>query len=617
MAKALFHSPETREKITKRYQETIPILTDRLKAMQQSDYVKEIKRLYKDIQHEITEPWEKVIRARPPGKPIWLHKAIGVAQRKRRKAAKKWHLAINKVQQWTDVEVTSEASRANDELKKQKLKVRKLSRQAKAKFDHSVKQKLQEAGITAQSRAVCKDKRGKALRQTEAAKRGKQLWPADFTAFMGQQQGGGDAITPRRFKIDSRKFRRRLKRAIKSMEKNKAVGVDNIHAEMMQVVPDLFASLLTQWWLIMGRTRITPDEWNTGILVPLYKEGEHHEPSSYRPLCMLSHVRKVLEKVVISELEEITKTERMQFGFQARLSTLQAAVDVAAQLEIDEFILAAILDLTKAYDRVSRQVLINKLEELGVPRDLINQIMIFLLPLSVTTAGDVKSACAILMVGLVQGGKASPALFRIYINDLADLRGAIGMNGEGGGPSTRDPGKLVADDVILLAKSETKLQNLLDICTTWERENNLDWKPAKCSIIVPKLEGESYSYSLAEQAVPVRLAATYLGLTISCTGFKKESGEALEQKCRRAFSATIGQPFFGCALPTKTIGALYRMNVRSILMYGVMLASNVEELIEIDEKCLNHMFKKLLYTTYPLSRTLLHRLCIRLRIPRC
>lgn len=43
---------------------------------------------------------------------------------------------------------------------------------SKKKFEQSVKQSLQEAGITEQSRAVCKYRRGKAFRQAEAAKRG-------------------------------------------------------------------------------------------------------------------------------------------------------------------------------------------------------------------------------------------------------------------------------------------------------------------------------------------------------------------------------------------------------------------------------------------------------------
>lgn len=55
-------------------------------------------------------------------------------------------------------------------------------------------------------------------------------------------------------KKDSRKFRRRLKREIKSMALNKAVDTDSNHSEMLQTAPNLFASLLTQWWRVVGKS---------------------------------------------------------------------------------------------------------------------------------------------------------------------------------------------------------------------------------------------------------------------------------------------------------------------------------------------------------------------------
>lgn len=207
---------------------------------------------------------------------------------------------------------------------------------------------------------------------------------------------------------------------------------------MLQIAPDLLASLLTQWWILVGQNGVVPEDWNTGIMVPLFKKGEQRSPFSYRPLWMPIHVRKIIEKVVVEKLEEITVTDRMKSVFQARINTLMAEVDISAKLETSEYILPAIMDLTKAYDKVSRQILLRKPEHLGVPTDLINQIMIFLLPLTVSTAGDVTKVTDLLTIGLTQGETASPALFRIYINDLASrLRKAAGRNERGDDPPQR------------------------------------------------------------------------------------------------------------------------------------------------------------------------------------
>lgn len=198
------------------------------------------------------------IRARPTRNPIWYNKTIKAAHRKRGRAAKRWHSLALEARRWEDGVVDARVFRAHEELKLHKKNVRQLERQARARHEAGVRQWMKEAGLSDQSRAVKKDRRGKALRQAEGAKRGKQLKPSDFTKFMGEQQVGGEKISPRTFKVDSRKFRRRVKRAIRNMARNKVVGIDSIHSEMLQTALDVFASLLAQWWIVIGQTGIVP-----------------------------------------------------------------------------------------------------------------------------------------------------------------------------------------------------------------------------------------------------------------------------------------------------------------------------------------------------------------------
>lgn len=125
------------------------------------------------------------------------------------------------------------------------------------------------------------------------------------------------------------------------------------------------------------------------------------------------------------------------------------------------------MDLANAYDKVVRQLLLDKLVDKGVPVNLVNQLRVFLLPLLVHTAGDITRTIATLTTGLVQGGTASPSLFRFFINDVAEeMRAVMATERDGTGTSSLDdPGKLVADDVILIANSAGTMQQLLDVCT--------------------------------------------------------------------------------------------------------------------------------------------------------
>lgn len=106
-------------------------------------------------------------------------------------------------------------------------------------------------------------------------------------------------------------------------------------------------------------------------------------------------------------------------------------------------------------------MLVEKLEQLGIPQNLVNQVVVFLLPLTVQTAGDVTKTIAILTTGLTQGGSNSPTLFRILIEDLAGaLRKARGKDETETGTSLDDPAKLVADDVIIIGKERRRITSV-------------------------------------------------------------------------------------------------------------------------------------------------------------
>lgn len=189
-----------------------------------------------------------------------------------------------------------------------------------------------------------------------------------------------------------------MRRDINSIHLNKVVGADNAHSELMQTTPIIFTRLLSNVWELVGSNKIIPSGWTQGIMVPLIKKGAQDRPEKYRSLCMLSHVRKAIERAVVDELHEIVRKDYMQFGLQLTIDTLQAAIVVAAVLnEADEY-LVVVLDLTKAYDRVVRAILIEK-EKMNVPEDLINQIIEFLVPLLVQTNGEVTHIVAVLTTG--------------------------------------------------------------------------------------------------------------------------------------------------------------------------------------------------------------------------
>lgn len=70
----------------------------------------------------------------------------------------------------------------------------------------------------------------------------------------------------------------------------------------------------------------------------------------------------------MEEIDQIVRPGRIQFGFQRTINTLQASIYGAAVLEEAEPHLIAVPELSKAYDRVARQLLIDKIEDMKLPK---------------------------------------------------------------------------------------------------------------------------------------------------------------------------------------------------------------------------------------------------------
>jgi len=67
-------------------------------------------------------------------------------------------------------------------------------------------------------------------------------------------------------------------------------------------------------------------------VIPLYKNGEHTEPSNYRTISLLSIFSKLFEKCVcrrqILFLDKYHTIYDFQFGFRRKQSTTLALIDV-------------------------------------------------------------------------------------------------------------------------------------------------------------------------------------------------------------------------------------------------------------------------------------------------
>ena len=109
-------------------------------------------------------------------------------------------------------------------------------------------------------------------------------------------------------------------------------------------------------------------------VIPLYKNKERCYESNYRPISLLSTISKILETIVYSRVYEfLNRTGQLyenQYGFRAKHSCEHAIGQVLGSiikgLENNFYSACVLLDLSKTFDTIEHEILLNKLDLYGI-----------------------------------------------------------------------------------------------------------------------------------------------------------------------------------------------------------------------------------------------------------
>ena len=192
----------------------------------------------------------------------------------------------------------------------------------------------------------------RANRAATTTERGNSLGPAVYSSHVQQAQPTCCGVSPQHFNVPE-VFENELVTTIRSSPKQKATGPDAIANEMLQLCSELSGKVLYVLWKACGQLAYIPTSWREGTLCPQHKKGSHHDPDNYRGLTLLSHTRKTISTTINGLVLRYIVFHKYQHGFTNYNGTKQAIIEVSNTiLNNQKFI--AVLDLIKAYDRVSR-----------------------------------------------------------------------------------------------------------------------------------------------------------------------------------------------------------------------------------------------------------------------
>ena len=282
----------------------------------------------------------------------------------------------------------------------------------------------------------------------------------------------------------------------------------------------------------------------------------------------------MLEKVVsvrtIDFFDKNNLFSPYQFGFRSKLSTEYAVIDIYEKLlknlDDGQHSCAIFLDLAKAFDSVSHNILLKKLEKYGIRG---NALMFFASYLQsrkqFVKLNNVISDCALIEFGVPQGSILGPLLFLIFINDLPSASNFFI--------------RLFADDTFLCAKNSSI--SLLNSQTNTELKKVYDWllsnrltlniSKSKFMIISKKKRDGNFSVQINGLELEECESYKYLGIYIDKNLSWKAHVEHVGKKLSRACGALAKMLHYDSVDVLKNI---YYALINSYVRYGLIVWGN-------------------------------------------
>ena len=207
-------------------------------------------------------------------------------------------------------------------------------------------------------------------------------------------------------------------------KKDTAPGPDSITYSMLYNIPERYLYKILLLFNTSLRLGSLPTRWKLSEIIPIPKK----DTTTFRPISLCSVLCKIMEKMVLNRLKYIIgPSAKNMFGYLPGVGAEDAVACLTSKIEHsfrykNGKCIVVFVDITKAFERANKLIIMEKLVERGVRGRLLKWLFDFLSDRKsrVTIQGH-ESDFVTFDNGTPQGSIISPTLFNLIINDLISI----------------------------------------------------------------------------------------------------------------------------------------------------------------------------------------------------
>lgn len=387
--------------------------------------------------------------------------------------------------------------------------------------------------------------------------------------------------------------------------KKKSPGLDKVKTEFLTQLSPKAQTVLLNIFNDILLTKKIPETWkDIKIFTILKKDQSPSKSSSYRPIGIISAIRKLFEKLILNRieytLESQNKLSPFQFGFRKSKSIYHNLLNLSSHaykaLGEKKFMPTLFLDISNAYNNVNYSILLDKLTEVGINPDLAKLIFNLITNNNLHVSYQFKMwGPRRLSKGLTQGGILSPILYLIYSCDLhKNLKFSLISE--------------FADDIVIFTLNESfdvAVNNIMeDFYTIYEQLKSLgldlSLPKVKFTIFTNRRIPKNFALILLNFIFPIEDNIRYLGLIFNRKMNWQPHIKLIKDKVESKLNILSYLHGAGWGINQNVSRLLFMSMIRPIIDFGLPIYANnfvsIDKVNKIQNNCLRKVLSVLFST---------------------